>query len=269
VRGCRGGASGTTRSSTFSRSRSRYARSFERTLEVFYEGLRPEASPFMALFDRDQLPARSTLSRDFSALTQEPVEALRALFLDDLESRPLSKERQTGDLVDRENCEWVVFDIDGTREAACVSCPAPERRAATCLSPVGESLCSWLDIPQAWGSRADPHRRKLRPQLKVGSARLATEATGSTGRNCARPSGPSVAPRLCTSSPRSVRLLRLDGQYGTGAVLADLAGFSSVPRGKEYVVLDHPLVQARLHLPKDSAPASSGKPAGAQPLRLP
>src|SRR5260221_6845517 len=73
-----------------------YAISGERTLEAFYEGLQPFAVPFMALFDRDRLPARSTLSRFLTALTQEPVEALRALFLDDLLSRPLSEERQTG-----------------------------------------------------------------------------------------------------------------------------------------------------------------------------
>src|SRR5205807_2183993 len=64
------------------------------------------------------------------------------------------------------------------------------------------------------------------------------------------------------------RARRLDGQYGTGAVLSDVAGFAFVTRGKDYNVLDHPLVQARLHLPKDSAPAAPGKPAGAQPLRL-
>ena len=46
-------------------------------------------------------------------------------------------------------------------------------------------------------------------------------------------------------------LLRFDGQYGTGAVIADLADFSFVMRGKDYTVLDHPLVQARLHLPPD------------------
>jgi len=46
-------------------------------------------------------------------------------------------------------------------------------------------------------------------------------------------------------------LLRLDGQYGTGAVLSDLAGFAFITRGKDYSVLDHPLVQARLHLPPD------------------
>src|SRR5947209_14754203 len=51
--------------------------------------------------------------------------------------------------------------------------------------------------------------------------------------------------------PKARTLLRLDGQYGTGAVLADLAGFAFVIRGKDYTVLDHPLVQARLHLSPD------------------
>ncbi len=91
----------------------------------------------MALFERDRLPARSTLSRFLTALTQAPVEALRCLFLDDLLSRPLSQEKQTGGLVDREGAARIVFDIDGTREAARVSCPPPDRRAATCLSTVG------------------------------------------------------------------------------------------------------------------------------------
>src|SRR6266568_785060 len=101
-----------------------YAISGERTLEAFYESLQPFAVAFMALFERDQLPARSTLSRFLAALTEAPVEALRTLFLDDLEHHPLStdshpaNEEQTGGLVDRTSNAWVVFDIDGTREAA-------------------------------------------------------------------------------------------------------------------------------------------------------
>jgi hypothetical protein len=46
-------------------------------------------------------------------------------------------------------------------------------------------------------------------------------------------------------------LLRLDGQYGSGAVLADLAGCSFVLRGKDYHLLDRPEIQVRLHLPPD------------------
>src|SRR5258708_24960318 len=95
-----------------------YAISGEHTLEAFYEGLQPFAVPFMALLDRDHLPARSTLSRFLAALTEAPVEALRTLFLDDLLSRPLTPDKQTGSLLDRTGHSWMVFDIDGTREAA-------------------------------------------------------------------------------------------------------------------------------------------------------
>ena len=45
-----------------------YAISGERTLQAFYERLAPFAQPFMALFGRDRLPARSTFSRFLSAL---------------------------------------------------------------------------------------------------------------------------------------------------------------------------------------------------------
>ena len=95
-----------------------YAISGERTLEEFYQRLQSFAVPFMALFERGQLPARSTLSRFLAALTEEPVEALRTLFLDDLLARPLTPDKQTGGLVDRTGNPWMVFDIDGTREAA-------------------------------------------------------------------------------------------------------------------------------------------------------
>jgi hypothetical protein len=95
-----------------------YAISGERTLEEFYERLQPFAVPFMALFERDRLPSRSALSRFLAALTEEPVETLHALFLDDLLARPLTPDKQTGGLVDRAGQTWIVFDIDGTREAA-------------------------------------------------------------------------------------------------------------------------------------------------------
>ncbi len=47
----------------------------------------------MALFERDHLPARSTLSRFLAALTETPVEALRTLFLDDLRETAHSRTR--------------------------------------------------------------------------------------------------------------------------------------------------------------------------------
>src|SRR5213080_93753 len=95
-----------------------YAISGERTLEAFYEQLLPLAQPFMALFERERLPSRSALSRFLASFTPASVEALRVLFLEDLLTRPLTKERQRGELLDRAGGQWEVFDIDGTREAA-------------------------------------------------------------------------------------------------------------------------------------------------------
>jgi hypothetical protein len=227
-----------------------YAISGERTLEAFYDGIEPFAVAFMALFDRDRLPARSTLSRFLAALSLEPVEALRSLFLDDVLSRPLSKERATGDLVDREGGAWVVFDIDGTREAARQRAlpqaeelpPTSRRLDDVCAAGYtgrkrGEVVRTRTVVSQAhsyqwlgsFGNRGNGlYRKELRQALWAIGRYLAT----------------------CQLSQEHA-LLRLDGQYGTGAILADLAGFPFVMRGKDYTVLDHPLVQTRLRLPPD------------------
>ncbi len=95
-----------------------YAIRSERTLEEFYERLRPFEVAFMAVFERDRLPSRSALSRFLAALTPEPVEALRTLFLKDLLERRADFERLPCGLSDRIGNRWLVFDIDGTREAA-------------------------------------------------------------------------------------------------------------------------------------------------------
>ena len=90
------------RSSILWRCSQGYAISGERTLEAFYEHLHPFAAVFMALFGRERLPARATLSRFLTALTPEPVEALRTLFLEDVLARALNKEEQQAGLWDRQ-----------------------------------------------------------------------------------------------------------------------------------------------------------------------
>jgi hypothetical protein len=227
-----------------------YAISGERTLEGFYERLRPFAVPFMALFEREQLPARSTLSRFLAALTEAPVEALRTLFLDDLLSRPLANEKQTGGLVDREGHQWVVFDIDGTREAA--------RQRALPQTEELPTARRRLDDVCAPGYRGRKRGQVVRTRTVISQAH-SFQWLGSFGnrgnglyRTELRQALAAIGRYLATHQLLQERaLLRLDGQYGTGAVLADLAGFAFVTRGKEYTVLDHPLVQARLHLPPD------------------
>jgi len=185
-----------------------------------------------------------------AALTAEPIEALRTLFLDDRLSRPLADEQQIGGLMDRTSGEWVVFDLDGTREAArqralpqTEDLPPPFRRLDdVCAAGYtgrkrGEVVRTRTVVSQAhssqWlGSFGNRGNGRYRTELRQGLAAITRYLTAH-------------------QLPQERALLRLDGQYGTGAVLCDLAGFSFVTRGKDYTVLDHPLVQTRLHLPPD------------------
>ncbi len=96
-----------------------YTLSGEATLKEFYERLTPFASQFMVLFGRSELPSRAALSRYLKALDQSPVEALRTLFQKDLVARPLTEAgKSTGGLWDRCGEQWLVFDVDGTRQTA-------------------------------------------------------------------------------------------------------------------------------------------------------
>ena len=171
------------------------------------------------MFDRDHLPARSTLSRFLTALTQEPVEALRSLFLTDLLSRPLSKERATGDLVDREGSTRVVFDIDGTREAA--------RQRALPQTEDLPAAYRRLDDVCAPGYTGRKRGEVVRTRTVVSQAHSyqwlgsfgAPLATGTTLKEL-RQALAAVGRYLATHQLQQERsLIRLDGQYGTGAVL--------------------------------------------------
>jgi hypothetical protein len=227
-----------------------YAISGERTLEAFYETVQPFAVPFMALFGRVRLPAASTLSRFLAALPAEPVEALRTLFLEDLLARPLSTEEQSTGLWDRQGNRWFVFDVDGTREAARQRAlpqtpdrPAPQRRLRPLCAPGytgrkrGEVVRTRTAVLQMhthqWvASFGNPGNGRYREELRRAKSTIQTYVKAH-------------------SFPAERTLLRLDGQYGTGAVISDVADFSYVTRGKDYGILDHAGVQARLHLPAD------------------
>ena len=227
-----------------------YAVSSERTLEAFYEGIEPWASAFMALFGRDRLPARSTLSRFLASLDQAAVESLRTLFLKDLLARPLNTEEHMAGLWDRQGSRWVVLDVDGTREAARQRAlpkspdrPTPQRRLRPLCAPGytgrkrGEVVRTRTTVLQAhthqWlASFGNPGNGQYREELRSAVAAIQAYVQAH-------------------DVPQEHALLRLDGQYGTGAVLSDLAGLAYVTRGKDYRLLDRAEVQARLHLPAD------------------
>jgi hypothetical protein len=227
-----------------------YAVSGERTLEAFYARVEPWAEAFMALFGRDCLPARATLSRFLASLDQAAVEALRTLFLKDLLARPLGNEEQSGGLFDRQGNRYLVFDVDGTREAArqralpqTADRPAPQRRLRPLCAPGytgrkrGEIVRSRTTILQAHthqflGTFGNPGNGEYRAELRRAVTAIQSYLQAH-------------------QHPEERVLLRLDGQYGTGAVVASLAGLPFVMRGKAYHLLKHAEIQARLKLPPD------------------
>ncbi len=227
-----------------------YALSGERTLEAFYEAVHPFASAFMALFGRANLPAASTLSRFLAALPAEPVEALRTLFLEDLLARCLSTEEQNAGLWDRQGNRWIVFDVDGTREAARQRAfpqtsdrPAPQRR----LRP----LCAPGYTGRERGQVVHTRTTVLQMHTHQWVASFGNPGNGQYREELRRAKAAIQMYVKAHSLPAERTLLRLDGQYGSGAVVSDLDNFSYVIRSKGYGLLDHPAIQARLHLPAD------------------
>jgi hypothetical protein len=222
-----------------------YAVSGEPTLLAFYERLAPFAEPFMALFGRNLLPHRSTLSRFLASLDQSTVEALRARFQEDLLTRePFASP---GGVFDRTGDPWLVVDVDGTRQAArqralpqTESLPAPHRRFDQVCAPGyqgrkrGEVVRTRTVLLQAHthqflGTFGGPGNGDYRGELLRAIAVITSYATKR------------VLP------PASV-LLRLDGLYGDAAPLIDVltAGLGVIARSRDYHLLDLEGVQRAL-----------------------
>jgi hypothetical protein len=222
-----------------------YILSGEPTRLSFYERLAPFAELFMALFGRDQLPHRSTLSCFLASLDHASVEALRTLFLGDLLARkPFASP---GGLFDRTGEPWLVVDVDGTRQATRQralpqreSLPAPHRRFEAVCAPGylgrkrGEVVRTRTVIPQAHthqflGTFGGPGNRDYRGELLRAIAVITSYATK-------------------LALPTASVLLRLDGLYGDAAPLLDVlsAGLGVIARSRDYHLLDLEMVKQAL-----------------------
>ena len=228
-----------------------YTVSAEPSLEAFYERLTPFATAFMALFNRQALPHRSTLSRFLAALDQPTVEALRTLFQEDLVART-ARTFPPGGLWDRLDQHWLVVDVDGTKQAArqralpsLPELPAPHRRFDRVCAPAylgrkrGEVARTRTTVLQAhshhWlGTFGGPGNGDYRGEL----ARACESIISYAGWLC---------------MPLSSILVRLDGLYGNAAVLVEFlsSGMGIIVRCKDYGLLDLPAVAARLKQPPD------------------
>jgi hypothetical protein len=229
-----------------------YAVSGEQTLRAFSERVHPFAEAFMALFGRSDLPDPATLSRYLAALDQPCVEALRSLFLEDLLARsPFGTP--PGGLWDRLGNQWMIIDVDGTRQAArqralpaTPDLPPAHRRFDLVCAPGhlgrkrGEGVRTRTTVLQAhthqWlGTFGNPGNGEYRSELQRARTVIATYAASF-------------------ALPLSQVVIRLDGLYGNAAPLVDLLaanGPSVVVRGKDYHLVEQPAIQKRLHRPPD------------------
>jgi hypothetical protein len=226
-----------------------YALSGEPTLKAFYARLKPFAETFMALFGRHHLPDRSTLSRFLAALDQPTVEALRTLFQNDVVKRR-EAFASSGGLWDRLGQQYVVVDVDGTKQAArqralprLESLPDPHRRFDQVAAPGymgrkrGEVLRTRTTVLQAHthqflGTFGGAGNGDYRGELKRAIQAITSYAAS-------------------LPLPFSQILIRLDGLYGNAATLADAltSGFGLIARGRDYALLDLPAIQAALACP--------------------
>jgi hypothetical protein len=229
-----------------------YILSGEPTLLAFYERLQPFAEPFMALFGRNRLPHRSTLSRFLAALNQTPVEALRTLFHKDLLAR--KPFPSPGGLFDRTGKQWLVVDVDGTRATArqralpqTDALPAPHRRfeAVCALGYTGRkrgevvrtrTIVLQTHTHQLLGTFGGPGNGDYRGELRRAIGVITSYATQ-------------------LGLPPASILVRLDGLYGDAAPLLDvlLADLGVITRSRAYHLLDLEAVKLTLARPPDHA----------------
>lgn len=191
------------------------------------------------------MPHRSTLSRFLASLDQNTVEALRTLFHKDLLAR--NAFPSLGGLCDRRGAQWLVIDVDGTRQVArqralpqVVSLPAPHRRFDFVCAPGyqgrkrGEVVRTRTVILQA-------HTHQF---LGTFGAAGNGDYRGELRRAIGVITSYATRPGLPTASI----LVRLDGLYGDAAPLLDglSADLAVVARSRAYHLLDLEVVQQTL-----------------------
>ena len=226
-----------------------YAISGERTLADFFERVAPFEAAFMALFGRTNLADRSSLSRFLADVDRPCLEAFRTLFRQ--HSFPDGWTSETiGGLWDRQGRRFIVFDVDATRQAA-------RQRALPC-DPALPPAQRRLDAVCAPGYKG----RKRGEVVRTRTTALQMHTRQWIGTYAGRGNGDyrgelaSALQAITTYLKHfallpEVALVRLDGQYGDAAVIAQiiLAGVYLVTRGRGYQLLEHPQIQGVLAHP--------------------
>lgn len=226
-----------------------YAISRERMLEAFCARVAPFGSAFMALFGRRFCPHRASLSRFLADVDRPCLEAFRSLF-QQLSFAEGWTEDSIGGIFDRQGRRFIVFDVDATRQAArqralptAPELPPPRRRL--------DAVCA----PGYMGRKRGEVVRSRTTVLQMHTRQWIGTYSGK-GNGDYRAELASTLQAVATylepfSLPLETALIRLDGQYGDAAVIAQVmrTGMHLVTRGKTYQFLERPQIQQALAHP--------------------
>lgn len=219
-----------------------YALSGEPSVQTFYQHLQPVAPMLMAVWGRQHLPHRSTLSRFLQAVGPKTVGQLRSLFLADLNQQGF-QAAHCGGLFDRMGERWLLFDIDGTR--ACVR----QRAIPTAKEyPTGRRrrpACAAGYTGRKRGERVRTRTAVLQAHTGEWLGGLAAAGNGSTVADIEQ-AGHDIGGYLAARGfalPRGI--VRLDGLYGSLKPMRALVatGLGVVVRARDYGLLKLPWVK--------------------------
>jgi hypothetical protein len=223
-----------------------YAVSGVETLQRFFEQLDSVKPVLMSVWQRQQCPVASTLSRFLRDITPMALEQLRTLFESDLLVHGFEPP-QSGGLVDRAGNPFWVFDVDGTHQTT-------RQRTLTTIDAYPEvhrrSQAATAKGYRGRG-RGEVTRTRSTVSLSHTSEWLGTfgaAGNGTPGEDLERICGVIGRYLQQHQRPGTEAILRLDGYYGLPPFVNQIQHhqFGYLLRCRDYGLLRHPALQTRL-----------------------
>lgn len=235
-----------------------FALSGEGHVRHFRKRLEGHEKALAAAWDRDGVPSPSALSRFLAAVGSPPLEALRKVLFQALLENGIAVDETLG-LLDRGEQRWLMFDIDGTRQAIRLRIlvggedrPAPRRRSTASFAPGytgrkrGEAVRSRM-VPQ------NAHTKEwLDSVLAPGNGSLIDDLSACCG---------TIADYLDFHKiARSAGVVRLDGVHGYVKLISAITvyGLGYLSRSADYRLLKSVAVREAIA----RGPAVSFQPHG-------
>lgn len=223
-----------------------YAVSGLSTLKRLFEQLESVQSVLMAVWQLQNCPVASTLSRFLRDIGSTALEQLRALFESDLLEHGVTPP-QKGGLIDRSGNRFWVFDVDGTHHVA--------RQRSLANAPCYPEAQRRTQAATAKGYMGRRRGETTRTRSVVAQAHT-SEWLGTFGGAGNGTPGPDLH-RACGVIGRYLQrrqlagdsaIIRLDGFYGTPSYINPIQQhqFGYILRSRDDALLDHQAVQTRL-----------------------